>query len=134
MKYITTCLIALLLSGCSWFTPPTFDNNEYLLFAEIETHARFLVNDCDSGTTTTKRIHQLLFRSETLQTYSHYRLNNSELHTSSATLNKQIVELVARYRTEPYPSPTYCKIKARILVMESRNLLKTIGKLQGIDE
>lgn len=136
MKHRITTLIILttLLSGCSWFAPPKFDNNEYFFFAEIEAHARFLVEECDDSTLATKRIDLMMFRSETLQTYSYYLPHSSELYGSSKLINKQLVQLRTRYHAEIPPSKVYCKLKARTLVKEVRRILTTAGKLQEVSE
>lgn len=128
------CLWTLLVfcSGCALWTPPRFDNNEYLVFAQLETHARFLVEECSDNTLAKKRIQLLLFESETLQTYSYYLPHSSELYVSSKIINKQIVEFKNRYNNEVPPSVVYCKIKTKTLIKELRRILTTAGQLEVV--
>lgn len=130
---ILTVTLIILLSGCGWFIPPKFDNNEYFFFAEIEAHARFLANECDDAALASKRINRMWFRSETLRTYSHYLPHHSELHDSSTIINNHIIQLQTRYQAEAPPSVAYCKAKAHILVKETRRLLQAVGQLQSGD-
>ena len=123
------------MSGCSFFAPPRFDNNEYFFFVELETHARYLVDECSNVSLVGKRMTTMRLRSETLQTYSYYLPRRSELYNSSNLINKQIVELAARYNKDtPPPSTAYCTIKAKILIKELRRILTTAGKLQEVYE
>lgn len=133
-RLISITLLCTLLSSCSWFTPPKYDNNEYFFFAELEAHSRFLVEDCEDHNLAIKRIDAMMFRSETLQTYSYYLPHNSELYGSSKLINKQLVELRTRYHAEVPPSEIYCKIKAKTLIREIRRILTTTGKLQEVSE
>jgi len=133
-QLILFALLYSLLSGCSWLTPPKYDNNEYLIITELETHSRFLVNECQDTTLASKRIKTMVFRSETLQTYTFFLPNNSELHGSSNLINKQLLEFAARYQADTPPSSAYCKIKAKTLVSEMHRILTTLGQLQGVSE
>lgn len=130
MKRLIVLTTVLILTGCSWFSPPAYDNNEYFFFAELETHSRFLVDECPYPELAKKRIEAMMFRSETLQAYSYYLPHSSELYGSSKIINTQLVEMRARYFGEVPPSEVYCKLKAKTLIKEIRRILTTAGRLQ----
>lgn len=130
MKRLIILTIVLLITGCSLFSPPAYDNNEYFFFAELETHSRFLVDECPYPEHAKKRIESMMFRSETLQAYSYYLPHSSELYGSSKIINNQLVELRTRYLGEVPPSEVYCKLKAKTLIREIRRVLTTAGRLQ----
>jgi len=132
MKRLIILTTLIVLTGCSWFSPPKYDGNEYFFFAELETHARFLTEECDYPELAKKRIESMMFRSETLQAYSYYLPHSSELYGSSKIINSQLVELRTRYLGEVPPSVTYCKIKAGTLIKEIRRILTTAGRLQEL--
>lgn len=127
---ILLLLTTMSLMGCSLISPPAYDNNEYYFFAELETHARFLIDECDTPIKAKARLETMLFRSETLQTYSYFLPHNTEMYGTSKIINKQLHEISVRYNAEKPPSVVYCKLKSKTLIKEIRRILIASGHLE----
>lgn len=111
-------------------TPPKYDNNEYALLVELETHSRFLNNECDNANQTERRLNQMHFVSQQLVTYTQYLPVNDEFHKISQILAEDVEEMAARYSKSQQPSPGYCRIKSTIIAANADKALETLGKLQ----
>lgn len=133
MKTILTVFAVVILAGCSTIFPPNYDNNEYYIFARLETHSRFLRNECSDAELVKARLDKMLFDAELLNSYSFFLPRNSEIFEVSKILATDVREMLQRYQGEKPPSVTYCKIKSKAFTTKSRKALETVGNLQGVE-
>lgn len=128
-KILSTLAIVLVLSGCS-LLPPNYDNNEYMQFAKLETHSRFLREECVDPVLVRNRLDKMLWDSELLNSYSFFLPRNSEIFEISIILADDVREMMARYDDGEAPSITYCKIKSKAFTTKARRALESIGDMQ----
>jgi hypothetical protein len=128
IKIASVCIM-LILSGCS-LLPPKYDNNEYMQFAKLETHSRFLREECSDPMLVKVRLDQMLWDAELLNSYAFFLPRKSDIFDISVILTQDVREMVKRYNTGENPSITYCKIKSKVFTTKARRALDTIGNLQ----
>ena len=131
MKSIIVLYVCFLLIGCS-LIPPKYDNNEYYILARLETHSRFLKDECLSPNKVKNRLATMIFDAKLLNSYAFFLPRNSEVFEISKILEQDVTEMIARYKQQP-PSSTYCKLKAAIFTKKARRALQSIGNLQSIE-
>lgn len=127
-RLIITCLIAFVLTACD-FVPQFYDNNEYLILAEIETSSRLLRNECvDNEADVVGRVDALYEHSELLKTYTFYQPQNEITNEQATIIANNIYELRSKYRQgETPPTEKYCQIKAETITIAAQRVLVTIG-------
>lgn len=128
MKIHLILLIAILASGCS-LIPPSYDNNEYLQFAKLETHARFLHTECSDPVKVRARLNEMHFEVEVLTSYSFYLPRNSDIFEVTKILTQDVKEMSKRYDDGNAPSSMYCKLKSKTITTKARRALVSVGKL-----
>lgn len=121
-------MVTLALYGCD-FVPQFYDNNEYLLLAEIEASSRLLHDECvDMHVDVLPRINILYERAEVLTTYAFYQPQNDTVTEQVTIIADNISELRNKYRQDGVaPSDAYCKLKAETITVASQRVLSTIG-------
>jgi hypothetical protein len=130
MKKLSTLLIVTLISGCSWFTPPSYDTNEYLFFVEMDVHSKYLVSECKDPVQAKNRIDILLFKGDMMENFTKFLPNTEELSKISVIINKQLNALNAKYEDGKHPSKAYCILKAKLIDKELQRVLRSVGNLQ----
>ena len=128
-KVLSLLAVVLIVSGCS-LLPPNYDNNEYLQFARLETHSRFLREECVYPILVRNRLDQMLWDAELLNSYSFFLPRNSDIFEISKILAEDVREMMARYDDGEAPSITYCKIKSKAFTTKARRALESIGNMQ----
>jgi len=128
-KVLSLLAVVLIVSGCS-LLPPNYDNNEYLQFARLETHSRFLREECVDPILVRNRLDQMLWDAELLNSYSFFLPRNSDIFEISKILAEDVREMMARYDDGEAPSITYCKIKSAAFTTKARRALESIGNMQ----
>lgn len=123
--------LALTLSSCG-LMPPDYDSGEYMVFARLETHARFLANECDDSDAVRARLAKMHFDAELLQTYTFFLPRNSDVFEISKIMAEDVREMDSRYADGEAPNITYCKLKSKQFVTKARRALEAVGKLQTV--
>jgi hypothetical protein len=126
---LSALALVVILSGCS-LLPPNYDNNEYMQFARLETHSRFLREECVDPVLVRNRLDLMLFDAELLNSYSFFLPRNSEIFEISKILATDVREMMDRYDDGEAPSITYCKIKSKAFTTKARRALESIGDMQ----
>lgn len=128
-KLILIASLALLTS-CGWMIPPPFDTNEYGLYAELETHSRFLRTECVDPDKASKRVYEMLFVVEQLSTYTYYLPDNVEMYEATSIIAENIIQLAQKYSGDETPSVSYCELKSKIITSDTRDVLESLGDLK----
>ena len=125
-KLIVLWLVALLIAGCD-IVPQFYDNNEYLILAEIETSSRLLHGECvDTNYNISQRVNTLYEKAEVFRTYTFYQPQNEVVAEQANIIADNIGELRQRYRRGE-PSESYCQLKAEAITIASQRALMAIG-------
>ena len=130
MKTIIIIVFTALLTSCVVATPPTFDSNEYWLYAQLETHSRFLQEECVDAEKVKQRLPKMLFIAQQLSAYTFYLPNNHEVYWATKTITEDITQLAQKYQGDNTPTATYCKLKSSIITTNTRDVLRSIGALK----
>jgi hypothetical protein len=106
----------LLLSGCSFWNPATFDTNEYLLTTRVRTLSQ---GDCSKS-----NIDRLYFTSLELKNFSQYLPYNDK----TASMTNNLFTIVDGIHSKETISDVYCKSKLQIISKSSEEIQQIIGQ------
>lgn len=129
MKILYSLALILILASCS-VMPPKYDNNEYYTLVKLETHSRYLQNECKNPLIVQGRLTKMLWEAEVLNSYAFFLPRNTEIYEISKILVEDVTEMKQRYNDKPFPSISYCTIKSKTFTAKARRALEAIGQLE----
>ena len=130
IKNILIVILLVTLSGCASILPPDYDNNEYYILARLETHSRFLRDECPYPKQVKQRLYTMLFDAELLNSYAYFLPRNSETYEISKILRDDVAEMQKRYDSEKQPSITYCKMKSKLFTAKARRIMESTANIK----
>lgn len=129
-KLFLTSTLAVVLVGYS-LIPQYYDNNEYELFARLETSARLIQYNCNDDEKVISQLPELIQVSELLYTYTKYTPQNDDVHQMAKILRNDINEFNQQYITGK-DSVLYCTLKMKTFIKKTNRALEAIGKKERI--
>lgn len=125
-KTIASLLFAAVLTACS-LLPQAYDNNEYQLLAQLETHIQLISEHCSDPSVVRTYIPDLVYDAELLNTYTFYIPKNTEVFKMSTILRDDVRQFEKRYQ-DGAPSPAYCSLKSKTFLIKVRTALEAVAK------
>lgn len=122
----TTLAILLGISGCSLF-PQQYDNNEYELLARLDTSVSIISERCDDPSKVQAMLDTLEYDARLLHTYTFYIPQNTEVFGVADILKNDVAEFKAQYFKNA-ATPTYCKLKSRLLRKKIQTTLEVVAQ------
>lgn len=107
-------LAVALLPGCALYDAymqTGFDNNEYLLIAQIRTDAIAYKNQCGNHLLAPNNAHNIAIKTNLFEKYSELIPRNDNGLSAAKSLNEIAQGLANSYDAEKQPSPVFCKLK-----------------------
>lgn len=114
MKKILIAVSVLLLNGCAVYDAymmTGFDNNEYLLIAQIRVDAQTYKTQCDNPLLVSTNAFAISAKTQLFEVYSEQIPRNNNGTAAAKKLNEIAQGLMFAYGKDPQPSVMYCKLK-----------------------
>lgn len=124
-------VMVVMLSGCTLldsYLLGKFDNNEYLLVAQIRTDAGKAAKNCDNALASAVSADAIADKTQLLENYSEKLQHNDDVYNASKSLNEIAQGLVKQYQTGKPVSAVFCKLKFGSIQNGAVTIQPIIGK------
>ena len=125
MKTIAAIALTLWLTGCG-LLPATYDNNEYLLLAQLEANTVMINKSCDDNAYVESRIPDLEYDVRTLHSFTFYIPRNTDVYDIVDILQGDVLEFKEQYE-KGKGNKTYCTIKTKIFLEKIRETMEAVA-------
>jgi hypothetical protein len=131
MKKIVALLFVTALQGCALYDAymmTGFDNNEYLLIAQIRVDAQTYKTQCGNPLLESINAFAISTKTQLFEVYSEQIPRNDHGTSAAKKLNEIAQGLVFAYGKDPQPSVMYCKLKYTSIENSAAIIQHVVGR------
>ena len=131
MKKIVALLFVTALQGCALYDAymmTGFDNNEYLLIAQIRVDAQTYKTQCGNPLLESINAFAISTKTQLFEVYSEQIPRNDHGTSAAKKLNEIAQGLVFAYGKDPHPSVMYCKLKYTSIENSAAVIQHVVGR------